>query len=149
MRRIDNIVLHCSDSPYGDAGLIDAWHRQRGFDCIGYHYVVCNAYPNEESYRLKRPQFEHDGVIQEGRPRSEAGAHVKGHNRNSIGICLIGERLFTYQQYAALLELLNRLKKDHPALLLYGHYELQQPEDKPKTCPNIDMDWLRERVGSR
>lgn len=76
MREIDEIIIHCTATPAGrdvSASDIDKWHRQRGFDCIGYHYVV----------RL-------DGSLQVGRPLDKVGAHCKGHNAHSIGIVYVG-----------------------------------------------------------
>lgn len=76
MREIREIIIHCSATPEGrdvSAAEIDKWHRDRGFDCIGYHFVV----------RL-------DGSLQVGRPLDKVGAHCKGHNANSVGIVYIG-----------------------------------------------------------
>lgn len=76
MREIDEIIIHCTATPAGrdvSASDIDKWHRQRGFDCIGYHYVI----------RL-------DGSLQVGRPLDKVGAHCKGHNAHSIGIVYVG-----------------------------------------------------------
>ena len=76
MRKITKIIIHCAATPEGKdftVQQIDQWHRQRGFRCIGYHFVI---------YR--------DGSIHKGRPIEQAGAHTSGHNAHSIGICLIG-----------------------------------------------------------
>lgn len=76
MREINEIIIHCTATPTGrdvSANDIDRWHRQRGFACIGYHYVV----------RL-------DGTLEVGRPIDKAGAHCKGHNAHSIGIAYVG-----------------------------------------------------------
>lgn len=76
MRKINQIIVHCSATPEGknfNANDIDRWHKERGFDCIGYHYVI-----------------DLDGTIEKGRPIEKVGAHVKGHNSNSIGVCYIG-----------------------------------------------------------
>lgn len=76
MRDINEIIIHCTATPAGrdvSASDIDKWHRQRGFDCIGYHYVI----------RL-------DGSLQVGRPLDKVGAHCKGHNAHSIGIVYVG-----------------------------------------------------------
>ncbi len=142
-RRVNLIVVHCSDSPFGDAALIDHWHHARGWRGIGYHFVILNGYPDEESYIQRRPKFYLDGVVENGRPLDRIGAHVRGHNRNSVGVCLIGKRQFTQQQFKSLVRIIEQLKADHPELSVAGHYELLKPGDTPKTCPNIDMDWLR------
>jgi len=74
MRSIKKIVVHHSASPpETTVEEIDAWHKARGWWGIGYHYVV-----------------DHNGEIQEGRPLKKPGAHTKGHNRKSIGICVTG-----------------------------------------------------------
>lgn len=75
-RTIKEIVLHCSASPQGrgdDAHTIDRWHLGNGWSGIGYHYVVLE-----------------DGTIQKSRWADSIGAHVKGHNKYTIGICWIG-----------------------------------------------------------
>ena len=61
MRVIDEIIVHCAATPEGmnfTVKDIDCWHRERGFKCIGYHYVIYL-----------------DGSIHTGRPESEIGAH--------------------------------------------------------------------------
>ena len=75
-RNIRYLVVHCSATPEGrdhTAKDIDLWHRQRGFEGIGYNYVI----------RL-------DGTIELGRDVNKIPAHVEGHNKDSIGICYIG-----------------------------------------------------------
>ena len=73
-RTITGIVIHHSASgPFTTARDIDEWHTGRGWNGIGYHYVVgadCQVY--------------------EGRDINIDGAHTKGHNENTIGICVIG-----------------------------------------------------------
>lgn len=76
IRRIHGIVVHCSATVEGedfDISDIDRWHKKRGFNRVGYHFVI----------KL-------DGTIQTGRELSMIGAHVSGHNKNTIGICYIG-----------------------------------------------------------
>ena len=77
MRKIDKIIIHCSATPIGrdfSAKVIREWHvKGNGWDDIGYHYIV----------RL-------NGDLEYGRPVEIAGAHCRGHNKNSIGICYIG-----------------------------------------------------------
>ena len=148
-RKIELIVVHCSSSRYGNAALIDEWHRARGWRGIGYHFVILNGYPDVESYNLKRPKFWLDGVVEAGRLPDKIGAHVRGRNRNSIGICLIGMRQFTHQQYESLVRLFGEIRNDFPRVRLFGHYELLHKSDPPKTCPNIDMDWLRGMMEKR
>lgn len=125
---MDFIVIHCSDSPHGrsdGAETIHEWHIENGWDGIGYHYVI-----NEFSQ------------LEFGRPTYWDGAHVRGYNKDSLGICLIGVDFFTESQFATLTRLLRYLVKKHPGVAIKGHYEL----DDSKTCPNFDVPlWLQER----
>ena len=76
MRKINEIIVHCTATPEGkdfSVADIDRWHRARGFDGIGYHYVVCR-----------------DGSVHKGRDVAKSGAHCKGHNAGSIGVCYVG-----------------------------------------------------------
>tara|TARA_R100001440_G_scaffold26488_2_gene43202 strand:+ start:8948 stop:9355 length:408 start_codon:yes stop_codon:yes gene_type:complete len=127
MRRIDKIFIHCSATPpdmYVDADLIDVWHKQRGWSGCGYHYVI------------KR-----DGQIELGRPIEKIGAHVKGFNKSSIGICYCGgvdgdmkeEDNRTDDQKKSLLLLLNYLKNVFPKAEVHGHRDFS-----PKFCPSFD-----------
>ena len=86
-------------------------------------------------------------MIEYGRPITETGAHVKGHNKGSIGICYIGgveaekkndkwiaKDTRTPEQIATLLELLRVLKKLHPTATIHGHNEFAA-----KSCPCFDV----------
>ena len=123
---IDYIVIHCSDSPHGrDDGAkeIHAWHSERGFDGIGYHYVI------KES-----------GKCENGRPLYWHGAHARGYNANSIGICLIGEGTYTLEQWSTLETLTKYLKSEYVDAVVVGHNDL----DKKKTCPCFDAkEWFK------
>lgn len=130
MRPIHLVVIHCSDSPNGrDIGVheIRDWHLDRGFTDIGYHYVIRRS-----------------GVLEEGRPIGKAGAHVQGHNKLSVGICLVGRDKFTKAQLTTLHSLVVALMEefDLEKDCVVGHYEL----NPKKTCPNIDMDDYREHL---
>lgn len=74
--KTDYLVVHTAltfpDQPC-DAATIDSWHRARGFDGIGYHYVI-----------------HRDGTVESGRPTDEYGAHTIGYNNRSVGVCLAG-----------------------------------------------------------
>ena len=75
-RSIQYIVVHCSATraniPFTEEQLLKC-HLQRGFKCIGYHFYITR-----------------DGELHHCRPVSEPGAHVRGFNRHSIGICYGG-----------------------------------------------------------
>lgn len=127
MRNINKIIVHCSATKEGKAfnvADITRWHKQRGFATIGYHWVVLL-----------------DGTIQQGRAEMTMGAHCKGHNANSIGICYIGgldengksKDTRTPEQKKSMLELLKRLKKDYPNATIHGHREFAN-----KDCPCFD-----------
>jgi len=144
MREINSIIIHCSDSDYGNRDTIDSWHRNRGWDEIGYHYVVMNAYPHYYNLKDNRPDPGKDGEVALGRDIEKIGAHVKGHNDHSIGICLIGRQTFTARQIRVLVKLVQHLMSKFKVRIgqVRGHYEL----NPLKTCPNIDMDWLRKLI---
>ena len=141
LRYIDTIVVHCSASSYGNAELFDKWHREKGWQGIGYHYVITNCYPTEESLLDRKPDFMSDGMLETGREIKYQGAHVKGFNAYTIGICLVGRNTFTSRQLLCLksqVEFLRKFLKRE--LNVVCHYEL----DPGKTCPNINGDWLRK-----
>ena len=77
MREINKIIIHCSATREGenfDVAEIRKWHVEgRGWSDIGYHFYI-------DLY----------GEIHKGRDIAKIGAHCKGHNRNSIGICYCG-----------------------------------------------------------
>lgn len=129
MRKIEKIIIHCSATPEGrnvTTADIDRWHRQRGFNGIGYHYVVYL-----------------DGTVHTGRPIAEVGAHCKGQNAKSIGICYIGGLTAdssatadtrTTAQKASLRELVKELKAKYGNLSVHGHCEFAA-----KACPCFDV----------
>lgn len=124
------LVVHCSATP-GNRNLgvadIDRMHRLRGFVKVGYHFVI------------KR-----DGVVEPGRGLNERGAHVEGHNHESIGVCLIGgvdaklkpQNNFTPLQFAALGGVIEAFLAEFPNAQVVGHRDL--PGVK-KDCPCFDV----------
>ena len=144
MRKINKIIVHCSASEWGDVDAITGWHRERGWRTIGYHYVVHNPYPKWQFYAEFRPRFEYDGLLAIGRDISQPGAHAKGHNDDSIGICMVGDRVFTSAQFRSLQKLLKTLMRQYGVTTenILGHYEL----NSDKTCPNLDMGILRSTL---
>jgi len=130
------IILHCAATP----DHLDSKHSKIDFDVedirkwhinnnkwadVGYHYVI------------KR-----DGTIQMGRLETTVGSHVKGHNKGSLGICLIGTKEFTDAQFKSLDKLYIDLYIRHgiDSRDVYGHYEFADKE-----CPNLDMNKMRLR----
>jgi hypothetical protein len=145
MRPINTLIVHCSASPFGNAELIRGWHVQRGFKDVGYHYIILNGYPDGEHWSKLRPVLQQDGVIETGRPLDRIGAHSKGHNRDSVGVCLVGDRAFTGRQLEALRRIYLDLLDINPALQVLGHCEVEAG----KTCPNLDMDWVRQYLNDQ
>ena len=147
MRKIKNIILHCSDSEFGNVKIITDWHKQRGWRTIGYSYVICSG-----EYENKNYDIEYDGLIEGGRDLNndpyidglEQGAHAKYFNRDSIGICLIGKDKFTPKQFESLTYLIKMWEKMIPDIKVIGHYEI----NKNKSCPNINMDIMRSYLSS-
>ena len=131
MRKIKKIVIHCSDSQDSldiTSKDIKSWHLQRGFTDIGYHYVIRRS-----------------GVVERGRGDDEIGAHVKGHNSDSIGICWVGRKDISPEQLKSLKALVKGLCFKYnldPTEHVLGHYEL----DSGKTCPNLDMIKFRAEL---
>ena len=124
MRDIDTIIIHCADTPDEmDIGRseIDQWHKDRGWNGIGYHYVI-----------------RRDGKVEDGRPIEKVGAHCLGRNTGSIGICLVGRVSFALDQFKALRELVFDLAKKYDAKTVAGHRDF----DPHKTCPNFEVsEW--------
>ena len=133
------IILHCSDSPFGCARIIDVWHRERGFDRVGYQYIILNGYTKSSKEYIRTL----DGAIEVGRYEDETGAHARGYNSQSIGICLIGTDEFTPSQMESLGRLVADIQQRHNIGRehLLGHYETALAGGK--TCPNLDMKNLR------
>jgi hypothetical protein len=144
MRQIREIVVHCSDSGFGDVRMINDWHEQRGFNCIGYHRVILNGFR-----RPRRYEPDDEGKVEFGRPASQIGAHVRGHNRHSLGICYIGnaENPITDLMYDVLTENLVAWCEEYHLTEenIFGHTEL----DQRKSCPDLDMEKLRDDVRDR
>lgn len=88
-------VIHHTASHDVSAETIDGWHRERGFDGIGYHFVI-----------------RADGDIEHGRSITKLGAHAKGRN-DYIGIVLTGHDMFTQSQIASLKKLIKDLGITH------------------------------------
>lgn len=119
---IDTIVIHCSATREGQdvrAADIDKWHKERGFKCIGYNYVI-----------------DLDGTVETGRPLTMDGAHCntagtsgKVYNKHSIGICYVGgldkkgnaKDTRTKKQKKALQKLVNELVMEYPITEIIGH----------------------------
>jgi len=134
MRKLNEVIIHCSathpDWMIGrdiaeKVGEIRRWHISppRNWSDIGYHYVI-----------------DRNGKAAPGRPMGKDGAHVKGRNSGTVGVCLLGGHgaaatdsftdHFTDAQRVALL----RLLEDFPGLPVTGHNQYAN-----KGCPGFHV----------
>ena len=129
-RCIDLIVIHCSATRATRSYTVDDCrrdHRARDYADIGYHFYITR-----------------DGVVHRGRPLHTEGAHARGFNHHSIGICYEGgldaegrpADTRTLQQKNTLHRLLLRLKKDYPNVRIVGHRDLP---GVTKDCPCFEV----------
>lgn len=128
------IIVHCSATPAKmdvDVKEIDRWHRAKGWLKVGYHFVI------------KR-----DGTVQKGRDLMEPGAHAKGYNHCSVGVCMVGgmdaankqpEANFTEAQFTSLHLKLRELREQFPNARVIGHNEVEPA----KACPSFSVQsWI-------
>lgn len=139
---VDTIVIHITDSNYGDVETIDRWHKDLGWDMIGYHFLVTNCYPTYESWIAGTPDLSLDGAVFEGRPEEYSGAHVKGHNWHTLGVAMVGRGGVTSRQLDSTIMLCAELRDRFPIEEVKGHNEFTSS----KTCPDLDMDLFRSWV---
>lgn len=130
MRPIRRIIIHCSATPEGRDYTVEQireWHvGGNGWKDIGYHFVI---------YR--------DGSIHKGRPVEIPGAHTRGLNATSIGVCYVGgcasdgktpKDTRTHEQRKALRQLVKELLAKYPGATVHGHNEFAN-----KACPSFDV----------
>ena len=135
--KVKYIIIHCSASNYGDVETITEWHKSRGWTTVGYHHIICNAYPKYHNYKYKQPDIAYDGLVQKGRSEQFRGAHVKGYNWQSIGVCIIGEGVYSSRQLESTTRLCYEIMSRFPNKLeIKGHNNFT---DK-KTCPILDIE---------
>ena len=143
MRTIDHIIIHCS-ATREDCSLtieeLETVHRRRGFRGIGYHYYI-----------------RRDGTVANTRPLEVVGAHCKGHNAHSIGICYEGgldakgrpwDTRTPEQRRAMHLLVAQLLKRFKNNVCICGHRDLSpdlngdgviEPEEWIKECPCFEV----------
>lgn len=163
---INKIVIHCSATRNGKslrsstqtaAQCIDGWHKGRGFKRSPEKYKQFNPHLQHIGYHFV---IDSDGTVETGRQEGETGAHVKGHNANSLGICLVGgitasgkpHGEYTEAQWQALHKLLCKLEAKYPKARICGHRDLSPdlngdgsitPNEWLKACPCFDVwSWL-------
>lgn len=135
MKKITEIILHCSATPEGKdfrAADIDRWHKQKGWKCIGYNYVI-----------------DLDGKVEGGRSLEIDGAHTIGHNDKSIGICYIGgvdnnnnpKDTRTIQQKESMFALVKQLFSKFNLTIkdIHCHNEFAN-----KACPSFKIEQFRK-----
>lgn len=136
LAEVEYIIIHCSATPYGediDADGLRLMHLQRGFDDVGYHWVI-----------------KIDGTVEKGRDMSLQGAHSRGYNHNSIGVCYIGgidenqipANTMTEAQEESLAALCKELKSKYPSAKIIGHNQISD-----KCCPCFDVEQWVKRNG--
>lgn len=119
--------MHCTATQDGKnikVEDINRWHKERGWNMIGYHYVVYL-----------------DGTIHQGRSEDQIGAHCLKHNTNSIGVVYVGgldangkpKDTRTEAQKQGLRKLLTELKHKYPKAAIHSHKDFA-----PKACPSFD-----------
>jgi len=120
------VVIHHSAFSQKDAPKqferIDQFHREKGWDCIGYHFLI-----------------EADGEVRAGTPAAEEGAHCKQENMNrvSLGICLVGnfdEENPTEAQLRALTALLLDLEIERGNIFFHREFA------DYKSCPGKNLE---------
>jgi len=145
MRKIDLIVIHCS-ATREDRTLtqddLETLHRRRGFNGTGYHYYIRK-----------------DGRVVLTRPLERVGAHTKGWNAHSVGVCYEGgldchgrpADTRTPAQRATLRLLVHQLLETFPGSRVCGHRDLSpdrngngeiEPEEWIKACPCFEVAGL-------
>ena len=129
MRDLNKIILHCSATREGKDFSVDTirdWHvNGRGWSDIGYHWVI----------RL-------DGSIEVGRPLEKSGAHTKGHNKDSVGVCYIGgcdadgkpKDTMNPEQEKAWRMIVLSLRTLYGDMTIHGHNEFAN-----KACPSFTV----------
>jgi N-acetylmuramoyl-L-alanine amidase len=137
MRQIKYIIIHCSATKAGQdfcAKDIKKWHLERGFSDIGYHKII-----------------DLNGTVEPGRSEEIPGAHCKGYNANSIGICYIGgldengkpADTRTEAQKKSLLKLIKSYKLRFPNAKVVGHRDMPNVH---KACPCFDAKKEYENI---
>lgn len=122
--KTNRIILHHSQATTCSVEDIHQWHLKNGWSGIGYHFLVRK-----------------DGTIYQGRPEDTIGAHAKGANNDSIGICAEGNFMHEKMnslQLNALIELVSYLKKKYGITKVLRHKDVCSTD-----CPGINFPFLK------
>ena len=138
MRQTPLLVIHTSATPPSmNIGVVEirAWHLDRGWSDIGYHWVLRRS-----------------GKLEEGRPVTRVGAHARGFNRYSLALCLVGgvdrhhqpANNFTKAQLRRLRTFIPQVRERYQVVTICGHRDL--PKVK-KACPCFDViPWVYHNI---
>jgi len=141
--RWECIVIHHSATDYGGARRFDTGHKEKGWDGLGYHFVIGNGSDTR------------DGLVEVG-PRwteQRTGAHCRSpedyYNEHGIGICLVGnfdEGPPSAAQQQSLTKLVRYLcrKYDIPASRVYTHGGVTHQTRCPGS--HFDLKALRKSI---
>ena len=141
--RWECIVIHHSATDFGGARRFDKGHKDKGWDDLGYHFVIGNGSDTR------------DGLVEVG-PRWKEQRHCAHcrspedyYNEHGIGICLVGnfdEDKPTAAQTQSLAKLVRFLcrKYNIPASRVYTHGGVTHQT----RCPgkHVDLKALRRSV---
>ena len=132
------IVIHHSATPGGGAAAFDKMHKSKGWDELGYHFVIGNGSDTRDGQVEVGPRW----------PRQKWGAHAKTpdnrYNDFGIGVCLVGNFDMTRptgEQMKSLSRLVAFLMKTYniPANRVVGHSDTGRATDCPGRLFNVAL----------
>ena len=132
LKKLDNhsiMIIHHSAHSSATVNDIHRWHLENGWSGFGYHFLVTK-----------------DGRVHRGRPENVMGAHLKGYNTSSLGICMQGNydvEKVSEIHFKALIELCQYLCDKYRISTIKGHREL-----KATRCPglNLSLGQVRSKI---
>lgn len=128
------IIVHHSDTPVGCAARFDSAHRARGWEMLGYDFVIGNGTESRDGLIEVGPRWTHQLI------GAHTGTPDHTFNEYGIGICLVGNFDLTRPtraQMDSLARLTAYFMKTYgiPANHVLGHRDC-----KPTGCPGRYMD---------
>lgn len=143
MQTVEKIIIHHTERNNDFPLFAKLRHKYlRGWEDVGYHYLIGN----------KRP-FTKDGKIYSGRNETLEGAHTLGQNKNSLGVCLIGnfdKNPPSKKQLESLLSLLKEKISQYKIHIknIRGHNEFPEVT---KSCPGrwTEMNYIRAVISKK